>query len=304
MYLYDFFRTLPRKSNIPVIIYLILNICFIGAVVQGFFLVDYPYWAGILVGFDVYVASLLIALSPIGEFILRLQTGCRKLKNEEDMQRIQLIFDEVYNRARAVDPTIPPNVKVFISEEASPNAFATGRHTVCVTRGLLNQSDDEIKGVLGHEFGHLAHHDTDRILVVSIGNLIVNLIFLALRIFLDLVVIAVAIATAAVSSRLSRGIYYLLTYFQSLIAHVIIGVLMWIWTKIGMLLVMKTSRENEFEADAFASKLGYGRNLAYCLHNIAGEDVSYKNGLFANLESSHPDTSERINRLKGLSLSR
>jgi heat shock protein HtpX len=303
MYLYDFFRTLPRKSNIPVIIYLLLNICLIGAVAQGLFLTDYPYWVGLLVGFDLYVASLLIALSPVGEFILRLQTGCRKITREEDIRRIQPIFDEVYNRARAIDPTIPPDVKFFVCDEVEPNAFATGRKTVCVTRGLLKQSDEEIKGVLGHEFGHLAHHDTDRILVVSIGNLIVNLIFLGLRIFLDFVVLIIAIASAAVSSRRSGGLYYLMGYFQSVIVHAIIGALMWVWTKIGVLLVMKTSRENEFEADAFASQLGYGRNLAYCLHNIAGEDMSFKNGLFANLESSHPDTGERINRLKNLSLS-
>ena len=42
-----------------------------------------------------------------------------------------------------------------------------------MTRGLLQWSDEEIKAALGHEFGHLAHKDTDRILVISIGNTVV-----------------------------------------------------------------------------------------------------------------------------------
>ncbi|MFR9145629.1 MAG: M48 family metalloprotease [Mediterraneibacter sp.] len=71
------------------------------------------------------------------------------------------------------NPEISSDVRLFINDDDCPNAFATGRRTVCVTRGLLTWSDAEIKAALGHEFGHLAHKDTDRILVVAIGNTVI-----------------------------------------------------------------------------------------------------------------------------------
>jgi heat shock protein HtpX len=60
---------------------------------------------------------------------------------------------------------------------------------------------------------------------------------------------------------------------------------MWVWTKIGTCLVMKSSRSTEFEADQFSWKLGYGEDLCILLYLIDGSDAK---GLFAHLASSHP----------------
>ena len=68
------------------------------------------------------------------------------------------------------EPLISDSVRLYMNEDESENAFATGRRTICVTRGLLNLSDEAIKATLGHEFGHLAHKDTDRCLLVVLGN--------------------------------------------------------------------------------------------------------------------------------------
>lgn len=47
----------------------------------------------------IYFISLTIALSPIGEWILRLQTGCKKIKRKEYRDFIYPIFEEVYAKA-------------------------------------------------------------------------------------------------------------------------------------------------------------------------------------------------------------
>ncbi|HEY8362451.1 MAG TPA: M48 family metalloprotease [Tissierellaceae bacterium] len=73
--------------------------------------------------------------------------------------------------------------------------------------------------------------------------------------------------------------------------------LMWLWTKIGTVLVMYSRRQNEYLADEFAFKLGYGYSLCSVLDTFYGAG---RKGLWANLVSSHPSTDDRIARLQSL----
>ena len=91
--------------------------------------------------------------------------------------------------------------------------------------------------------------------------------------------------------------------FGAAITNMITGILTavfitafeWIWTKIGMLLVMKSRRESEYSADAFAVRMGFGDALCRLLESI---DDSPEKGLFANLASSHPNKERRIERMR------
>jgi heat shock protein HtpX len=60
----------------------------------------------------------------------------------------------------------------MLSQIPLPNAFAYGSpltgNRVAVTQGLLKSLDDgEVEAVLGHELGHLKHHDVQAMMVVS-----------------------------------------------------------------------------------------------------------------------------------------
>ena len=57
-----------------------------------------------------------------------------------------------------------PKPRVYVSPDPSPNAFATGRNpnhaAICVNQGLLQVLDEEeLYGVLAHEFAHVRNRD-------------------------------------------------------------------------------------------------------------------------------------------------
>lgn len=297
MYLVDFFKRMTRKSNIPVLIYLVLNIFVIAAIVS--FVLgggSMPFWQALLIGIVLYAISLLIALSPFGEWILRLQTGCKKIKRVEQINFIEPIFREVYEKAKRLDPSVPDDVQLYMNTDEEPNAFATGRKTICVTEGMLHMPEEQIKATLGHEFGHLAHKDTDLILVVSVGNLIVTAFILGIRLVIDFFHLIFGICTIFMGGSEGAAAALFNAIYHALITAIVAG-LTWVWTKIGVLLVMKASRANEYEADEFSFNMGYGNELCALLDSISG---SHAKGLFANLASSHPDKDDRIAKLQEL----
>jgi heat shock protein HtpX len=75
-----------------------------------------------------------------------------------DAPELYQIVGELVNKASL------PMPKVYIIENDTPNAFATGRNpehaAVAVTTGILRiLSKEELMGVIGHELSHIQHRD-------------------------------------------------------------------------------------------------------------------------------------------------
>jgi heat shock protein HtpX len=71
-----------------------------------------------------------------------------------------------------------PMPKVYVIEDATPNAFATGRNpenaAIAATTGILRILDsNELRGVLSHELSHVKHRD---ILIGTIAATLVGTI--------------------------------------------------------------------------------------------------------------------------------
>ncbi len=83
--------------------------------------------------------------------------GAREV-SPADAPRLHKIVDEVTSL------TTLPRPRVYIVQNPSPNAFATGRNpkhaVVAATTGILDLLDDrELKGVIAHELGHVGNRD-------------------------------------------------------------------------------------------------------------------------------------------------
>ena len=299
IYIVDFVKNLTHKKNIFAMIYLLLNVVIITLFISA---VEENIWLAILYALLVYGATATIALSPVGEWLFRLFNGCKKIKDPALLNRLEPLFMEVKERAQTKheDFVIDDRINLYICEDESVNAFAMGRRTICVTHGLLSLSDEEIKAVLGHEFGHLATHDTDLSLLITVGNFIISAIVTFIRIIVAIVNFFMFLGGLLTGE--DGALPRFLHMVASLIVTFCINGVMWLWTQLGILLVMKSSREAEYEADAFSCDLGYSEGLLSffrILQNMehrAGKKE--KGNIFAALSASHPDTSKRIARIE------
>jgi len=91
-------------------------------------------------------------------------SGARPVSESEAPQ----LYASVASLAQKASLPMP---KVYIMENESPNAFATGRNpehgVVAVTTGILRLlSREELEGVLAHELSHIKHRD---ILIQSVA---------------------------------------------------------------------------------------------------------------------------------------
>jgi heat shock protein HtpX len=151
-----------------------------------------------------------------------------------------------------------PVPRLAIDADETPNAFVFGRTaksaTLVVHEGLLTQlSEDEVEGVIGHEFGHLHHKDylvmTALAAVPLIAYLIARMSFEAMR-------------RGRIRARGKGGGLVVATI-------VVAAAISYVFYLIAQLLVRRLSRLREHYADAYSAYLtGNPRELESALTKI------------------------------------
>jgi len=193
-----------------------------------------------------------------------------------------------------------PMPRLYISPDAQPNAFATGRSpkkaVVCVTAGILQALDrDELRAVLAHEMAHVRNRD---ILITSVAAAVALAITFIARI---------AMWGAVFSGGDDEG------------GNIVGVLLLAILAPIAALIIqMALSRSREFEADRTGAELihdgealaralqkieAYSKQVpmdvdpahatAYIINPLSGRKVQ-----FSSLFRTHPPTEQRIERLR------
>jgi len=112
---------------------------------------------GMVIAFFVALAMNAFAYWNSDKMVLSMY-GAKQV-DRSSAPRFYAIVERLAHRAQL------PMPKVFIIENAQPNAFATGRDpdhaAVAATTGLLNILDErEVAGVMAHELAHVKNRDT------------------------------------------------------------------------------------------------------------------------------------------------
>lgn len=203
-----------------------------------------------------------------------------------------------------------PMPKVYIIEDPSPNAFATGRDpkhaAVAVTTGILEKLNKaELEGVLAHELSHVRNYDTR---LLAITAVLVGFIALITDLFMR----HVLWSGIGNRDRDSRGqmIFFVIAIVLAILAPIV-----------ASLIQLAISRKREYLADASGVLLTrYPEALATALEKISANPQPLKTatnatahlfivnpfkgkgfaGWLSGLFSTHPPIEERIKILRSM----
>lgn len=159
-----------------------------------------------------------------------------------------------------------PMPKLAIVHNDTPNAFTFGRSTagatLAVHEGLLRQlNQNEIRGVIAHELGHIKHKD-----------------YIVMTVLSSLPLIAYMIARVALTAGMFSGGGRRNKENNGAAALIAIGAISYVVYFLTFLIVMRLSRLREHFADAYSAYLtGSPHNLASALSKITyGLSISPK----------------------------
>ena len=274
-------------------IYLVIGFVLMIGVIAGLFA-----WAYNDIWLAVWVVVIAIVYAVIQYYaassLSMVMTGAKEITKKDNPR----FYNIVENLSITTGLPMP---KVYIINDAAPNAFATGRDpghaSVAATSGLIDiMNDKELTAVMAHEMSHVKNYD------IRVSMMVFGLVCVV-GLISDL-----AFRMMFYGERRRNNEGSPVGYVLVLIA----GILAPIFASIAQ---MAVSRQREYLADASAVNITrYPEGMIDALkklqshsapmksQNIATEAMYINNplrkGFFSNLFSSHPPIEKRIERLE------
>jgi heat shock protein HtpX len=236
--------------------------------------------------------------------IVLAMSGAREVTHEDGRE----IYHLVENLCITAGLPIP---KIYVIQDLSPNAFATGRDpqhaVVCLTSGIVEKLDkSELEGVIAHELSHIGNRDIllSTVIVVLVG-------FVAL--LADFFRRWTWFGGGRRSSDRDNGQLGAILFVAAIILSILAPIA-------AMLIQLAISRRREYLADADGALLTrYPEGLASALEKISADPTPmthanratahlfitnpFKGKKISSLFSTHPPISERIKRLRDIDIS-
>ena len=263
---------------------------------------------GVIIATVIWLVLMVVSFSS-GDQIL-LASSKAKLVTHEVHPQLFNVVEEM-----KIAANLPAMPKIYIINDPSPNAFATGRSperaSVAVTAGLLARLNrDELQGVIAHEMSHIVNRD---ILFITLAGVMLGSIVLISQVFLRSMFYSSMGSSRRYSSRSSsnQGGAQIVFLVIALVAAILAPIF-------AQILYFSLSRRREYLADAGAVRLSrYPEGLASALEKISrnNKPLETANKVTApmyisnpfrgkkgvNLYSTHPPIEERIKILRHMS---
>lgn len=301
--LYEQIASNKRKTGLVITVYMILFVL-VGAGI-GYFAMN-SYQSGIVIA--------LVAGGLYSWLMIANSTGIvMQLNHAQEItsqDQAPMLWNIVEDMAMVAQVPMP---RIFIVNDESPNAFATGRSpekaAVAVTTGLLHRLNrEELEGVLAHEFAHIRNYDVRlQTIAIALGAVIAMLVQMGTRMMFW----GGGRRRSDDDERGSGGIVEIIFIVLSLLA-IVLGPIM------ASILQLALSRNREYLADATAVEFTRNpeglisalqkisaspsmteadrQSAALYIANPFHEEGEERDSLFA----THPTTSNRIKRLRAM----
>jgi heat shock protein HtpX len=216
-----------------------------------------------------WVAVIYSVLVSFGSYwysdkIVLTISGARPIEKKDNPELYRL----VENLAITAGLPLP---RIYILDEAQPNAFATGRNpkygVIAVTTGLLQRLEKaELEGVIAHEMAHIGNKDAllQTLVVVLVGTIVILTDFFF------------RISFYSRGNRKSKGasVMFLVAIILAILAPLLAN-----------LVKLAISRKREFLADASGALLTrYPEGLAKALEKISQDPTPLR---VANNSTAH-----------------
>lgn len=206
-------------------------------------------------------------------------------------------LDQAWSRVAQANHFAPSRFVLAVAEGDDINAFACGGHLLVVSSYAINNlNTDELTGILAHE---LSHHLGGHTVALTIAQWMSLPVISLARVGFSLQRIAQA-ATNMFDDRFPNRFVRL---FGRVVASLLSGVA-WIF-QAGLLFAQSwgnvVGRSAEYQADARALEMGFGRELLSALKRVVASGHSdVFRGWSAVALASHPPARIRIARLEAM----
>jgi len=296
-----------KRKSIVLFISLGITLLLLGYFFGGAYYPDGGGFIGIFFALIIWgILSLISYFS--GSKILLAVSGAKEVTKEVHPQLFNVVEE------MKISAGLPKMPKIYIINEAAPNAFATGikpeESAVAVTAGLLARLNrDELQGVIAHEVSHIVNRD---VLFVTFAGIMLGSIVLISEVFLRSLWFGGGGRYSSRSSK-SSGQGQMIIMVVAIVFAILAPIL-------AQLLYFAISRKREYLADASAVRYTrYPEGLASALEKISDTSIDLKSAnkvtapmyivnplkpkgmKLTDLTSSHPPTSERIRILRSIS---
>ena len=231
------------------------------------------------------IATTFFCLTRFGDWLLKLSLNIRKPTRKEK-HRYEEALNEMLSCIQSKFGK-QLKLKVYVTDQKDEIAYAIN-NSVVFSKGLLKVcSDDQIKGILAHEVGHIFHGDTKQLGVIVVSNFYARVLLRTFECISNFLFIGVKDGSIIIQIIfLLVGLLFFIPLMVCAFANFFLS-----------FLYQLISRKKEYRADQFAVKVGTAEGLCSYLELMEDFDIR-GNGFIEKYMQSHPPTALRVEKIE------